>query len=349
MRIFFSWQSDLDPDLTQRPIRQELKAACLDLERKHEDCTFNPDEATRNLPGSPNIMQAIFQKIAQADAFVCDLTPVARTESGKAVANPNVLIELGFAIATLGWERIVLLVNTHLGQVPSDLPFDVEKHRASSFTVKAKDDKSGRGELKALLRVAVEEIFRREPQKPTKGEAESPEQSARRRDVRELTRLMEHLPIKQIENCISELPTYWNSDLGRYHESFEWIVDTGEFHLACETTAAVLEQLRVAWKNIDRYHDYFYTDGGRHAKFEIKAFEVSPREFEEGRQAYETLYKDRLALFNTLQAWTRHLHASFPELDISVTSETAREYYRELDRKFEASFSSRPATDSGGV
>lgn len=345
MKVFFSWQSDLDPDLTQRPIRHELKAACLELERKHENCKFEPDEATRDLPGSPNIMQAIFHKIAQADAFVCDLTPVARTKGGKALANPNVLIELGFAVAELGWERIILLVNTHVAEaeLPDCLPFDVEKHRASKFTVTTKDDRSACGALKALLRDAVEKIFRSDPQRPVNGEAESPEQRARRRDVRQLTALMELLPVKQVEDCIAGLPDHMHPDFESYHTNFEEVVNSSLFFLSCPETAAYLEKLRIAWGGIDRYRNHFHWNLGPRAKFEI-----SHHRYDHDMKAYQDLREAGTELSRLLGDLVSHIHTKFPEIELSETDAKAKRYYEDLERRIEASFFSAFGANSSG-
>jgi hypothetical protein len=39
--------------------------------------------------------------------------------------NPNVLLELGFAASTIGWENIICVINTAYGK-PSELPFDIK-------------------------------------------------------------------------------------------------------------------------------------------------------------------------------------------------------------------------------
>ena len=124
-RVFYSWQSDLPKEGNERLIRAALDAALAELNGDH-DLHLNAarDEATRDLPGSPNIAEAIFAKIRQAEVFVCDLSKVAEVtnEAGERrnYCNPNVAIELGYAIRVLGWERIVLVFNTAYGKLPGD-------------------------------------------------------------------------------------------------------------------------------------------------------------------------------------------------------------------------------------
>jgi hypothetical protein len=50
------------------------------------------------------------------------------TGNEKKVSNPNVLIELGYAARSIGWERTILVLNTESGEADA-LPFDVLQHR----------------------------------------------------------------------------------------------------------------------------------------------------------------------------------------------------------------------------
>lgn len=50
----------------------------------------------------------------------------------KQIPNPNVLIELGVAIATIGWNRIILILNSEFSEVDK-LPFDIERRRVSTY------------------------------------------------------------------------------------------------------------------------------------------------------------------------------------------------------------------------
>ena len=75
-----------------------------------------------------NIPQAVLDKIRQSDIFVGDLTT---TVASIAAPNPNVVFDLGYAVAGLGWPRIVMLFNKAFGKFPNDLPFDVDRQRAS--------------------------------------------------------------------------------------------------------------------------------------------------------------------------------------------------------------------------
>lgn len=104
--IFWSWQSDRSERETRHLIREAMVIA---LDRLAGDSEIEErleiDHDTRGLPGSPDIVSAILAKIEIAAVFVADITPIAISDQGKHIANPNVLIELGYAKKALGPSR----------------------------------------------------------------------------------------------------------------------------------------------------------------------------------------------------------------------------------------------------
>jgi hypothetical protein len=134
--IFYSWQSDL-PNKTNRGfIEDALGKAIAQLNKNVEvyDAERGDgvklDKDTKDLPGSPAIVQAIFEKISAAKVFVSDVTFVGKTENGRPIPNPNVLIEYGWALRELGHSRIISVMNTAHGEPTADtLPFDMRHLR----------------------------------------------------------------------------------------------------------------------------------------------------------------------------------------------------------------------------
>lgn len=131
--IFFSWQSDLKGN--KKIIKDSLLAECQKQKEKN-GYQLEIDEATRNLPGSPKIEDAILKKISSADIFVCDITPVASC-GRKLMPNSNVIFELGFALHALGEKRVILLAKKGDWDV-NDMPFDFNHRRIGMFS-SAKD------------------------------------------------------------------------------------------------------------------------------------------------------------------------------------------------------------------
>jgi hypothetical protein len=145
--IFYSWQSDL-PIATNRGFIQEaLERAAKDI-RSDEEIGIDPsiDRDTQGVPGSPNIVATIFEKIGRADVFVADvsfITPPdhARKRERKRIPNPNVLIELGYAAHNHGWGRILCVFNTAFGRV-EDLPFDIRQHSITCYSLAKRQAKA---------------------------------------------------------------------------------------------------------------------------------------------------------------------------------------------------------------
>lgn len=137
--IFYSWHNDLNPNHQRHFIWAALKDAKKALEkewsitgeveienREQNDITLNLNRGgTEGFPGTKNIADAIREKIDQADIFIADVTVINAAEiGGRATSNPNVLFELGYAVARHGWERVVLVANRAYGN-PEILPFDI--------------------------------------------------------------------------------------------------------------------------------------------------------------------------------------------------------------------------------
>ncbi len=74
-KIFYSWQSDLPNNTNRGFIGDALEKAVKSI-RKDNSITVEPviDRDTQNVPGSPDIVNTIFDKIDQAQIFVCDVS-----------------------------------------------------------------------------------------------------------------------------------------------------------------------------------------------------------------------------------------------------------------------------------
>lgn len=162
--IFWSWQSDLDPRVTRNLIRDALASAIEDLHAELDE-RHELTSDTQGVAGSPDIVATILEKIDAATVFVGDVTPIAISASGKAVANPNVLIELGYAKKALGLNRVIMVWNTAFdGATIEQLPFDMRGRRApwsfhlpigaSTAELRAARDQL-RGQLRESLRASI--------------------------------------------------------------------------------------------------------------------------------------------------------------------------------------------------
>jgi hypothetical protein len=126
--IFYSWQSDRDPKTTRHFIREALDLAVKKIARGMDvEEVLRVDQDTQGVPGHPEIFRTICGKIDACTIFLADLTYVGTADSGDKIPNPNVAIELGYALKSIGPDRYIAVMNTAYGG-PEDLPFDL-KHR----------------------------------------------------------------------------------------------------------------------------------------------------------------------------------------------------------------------------
>ena len=128
--VFFSWQSDRPSKEGRNLIEASLKEAIAQLasDAEVEEAVrdgLSLDKDTQGVPGSPSIIDTIFNKIDAAAVFVADLTFVGTRSKDGLTPNPNVLIEYGWALKSLGRPRIIAVMNEAYGAPQGTLPFDL--------------------------------------------------------------------------------------------------------------------------------------------------------------------------------------------------------------------------------
>ncbi len=139
--IFYSWHSDLSGKTNRNAINTSIEKAIKELKKKNKENDFhldiNLDRDTKDKSGSPSISNTIFEKINNTDIFIADVSIInnsfiQRRLKTRLTPNPNVLIELGYAINLLGWEKIICINNLKYGK-NEILPFDIRGHRITSY------------------------------------------------------------------------------------------------------------------------------------------------------------------------------------------------------------------------
>ncbi len=128
--VFYSWESD------RKECRSFVQNTIDKLPSKLKGITtVTIDRDTMGVPGSPDIGDTIFEKIDRCDVFIADATLInSKSSKYRLTPNPNVLIELGYAIKAVGWDHIIILQCEDYGNV-EDLPFDINHRRISKFTL----------------------------------------------------------------------------------------------------------------------------------------------------------------------------------------------------------------------
>lgn len=167
--VFYSWESDLPGKTTRNLIEGCLNTAIRQLGRE-DDLDVDPslDRDTKGVTGSPVILDAILEKIDNCTAFVADVSiinsaDVRRESPARPTPNPNVLIELGYALKTLGWDRILPVCNDYYGPI-DQLPFDIPERRVISYTLSEdpspEEIKAAKEKLTAIFKGRIKDILR---------------------------------------------------------------------------------------------------------------------------------------------------------------------------------------------
>lgn len=135
-KVFYSWQSDL-PNATNRGFIQSALENAVKSIRDDETIKVEPviDRDTAGVPGSPDIADTILTKIGKSQIFVADVSIINNKGKTRKTPNPNVLLELGYAMKTLGLDRIIMVMNTAYGN-PELLPFDLRMRRVVTYEIK---------------------------------------------------------------------------------------------------------------------------------------------------------------------------------------------------------------------
>jgi hypothetical protein len=245
--IFFSWQADRPTEFNRNFIERALSLAKdkltedLTVEPSLRDASFFVDRDTKDVPGSPPIVETIFNKIDSACAFVADLTFVGKREDGRPTSNPNVLVEYGWALKSRAFSRIILVMNTAYGQ-PSDetLPFNL-KHVRHPITYHLPEDaddaakQTARSDLVRILKNALGAIINsadfkasipKPPEAPKFVEAKAVDGPARFRKRGEAIGVLDD-PMRlstRREVILADAPALWLRVMPEQEQSRQWTI-----------------------------------------------------------------------------------------------------------------------------
>lgn len=143
MKIFWSWQSDTQGKIGRHFVRDVLNAAIDELKQSLEvdepsereaKSAIHLDHDRKGVAGSPDLARTILEKIENSAVFVADVTPIGfvfeapddpASAVTKKIINPNVAIELGYALRALSDSALLMIMNEHYGS-RDELPFDLQ-------------------------------------------------------------------------------------------------------------------------------------------------------------------------------------------------------------------------------
>ena len=329
--IFYSWQSDLSKDTNQKAIGSCIKKAIIPIEENNDTIHLLLDEATRNEAGSPDIPSTIFRKIESADIFICDVTTINQSEKKKKkTPNPNVLIELGYAISVLGWNRIIMVFNKKFGDFSTELPFDIDKRRITVFSIIDKADKSGQNDLTSKLNIAIDTIIKTNPSKNINSVKDS-NGVKKAKDIVMLNKLMQSISIPTFDFFIHEMPDRILERIFFFWFSFHDIYDNNSFHVYDKILSEKLKEFRISWSKCLNYGHLFNTSkDGKYYVFNLP-FDVFPDAKTE--QDFKELTQESLNLEVIFKDLILFIRENYIEVDLDELSEKAWQNYLDYNKE----------------
>ncbi|SRR5579883_1122087 len=273
--VFYSWQSDL-PNATNRGfIEEALKRAAKAIQNDESIGTsIIIDRDTKDVPGSPDIASTIFGKIEQSQVFVCDISIInqeaVRQLQHRPTPNPNVLIELGYALKALGDRHMILLLNEEYGDLKS-LPFDLHMRRAITYTTPEQTQERApeRNRLVNILTDALRTILNN-LDKPLPGESIVPSLAEEARIAVEADRpnqvsLIRKYMVELADIIAKMTPTFANNEEDQWDEQLVQAIEAStdiviEFARLAEITAVMgaSEAARILYKGFANILNLYY-------------------------------------------------------------------------------------------
>lgn len=331
IRIFYSWQSDSPKKTNLNAIRKALAAACKRLEAANPNLKLVPDEATRDTSGSPNIALKILEKIEMSAIFIADITTITALGAPRPCPNPNVGYELGYAVATLGWERVVLLFNGAIGQFPADLPFDFIQNRASPYQYAPSDPPSKREELRSFLEFAIKAVLDKNPKRPSELKGITREKIEHNHDVENMRWLMESLHLPTLQQHIEELPHAISDKAIWFFENFRGVVANSLFSVYDPVLEEAVNKLYGGWlRALAHDNQYHNTPSGKvHVFSNPGDMPLSGNQ----QKAWDEIDAGRRDMAQGLATILDRLRADYIEISILKTNAKAWKDYVDFQRK----------------
>jgi hypothetical protein len=325
-RIFYSWQSDL-PNAVNRSFIE--KCLSLAVARVKEDLpddvqvTFHLDAATKGRSGSVDIANAILEKIDQAHAIVADVSTVAKVEH-RAFPNPNVGLETGYAGASIGWGRVVGVVNKAFGDLTADVPFDLRGRRLVGYSLAQDGDKAtAKTQLTNSLYFAIRAIIEAQCRGELPMGARQLASAKRMRDIRLVTRVMSQLHRPTVDRFIDEGRNghLWQPIL-TFSDGFRAMLESPQFRLYDKQLEVALHAMDEALDDaLDLTSTYYQPTGDprlwkfRHEHLPFTMKRDLPTKYRRLIQQFNTAYRQCL----------NRIHQEYPEIDLDTTDRTAGE------------------------
>jgi len=319
-KIFYSWQKDTDPKYNRNFLEDCLKKAIKLLNRDIEEGeNFEFDSDTRNEPGTPEISSTILKKIDNSEIVVADITLIGEIAGKKKTPNPNVLIELGYAIARLGLKQIICMSNTHYGN-PEELPFDLKTKRIFNYTY---NDKSIKNDVNNQVVTGLKKALELIKEQPKEDKQDNNTEKLKdERDAIKVTRFLNSLVITKIHKGIEEGrdALKLDSDIFMVYYSLKGVFDYATFKLYDDNAYQVINAFMSNFDSILSHGESFFSTP------DCSSYKMRPKSRDEETQFIGELFE----LEDSLNKMLEYVHKKFISIDLEKCNKVAlKEFIKE--------------------
>lgn len=251
--------------------------------------------------------------------------------------NPNVAFELGYAVANVGWARIVMVFNDAVASV-KDAPFDFDRHRILPYKLAAADpkNKGSHAQLAASLSTAIALIAEHKPPKPISGVTQSPEQIRRSRDIANLKWLLSNIHFPTLDQMIEDLPKMMHSRALHFWEGFNAVVKNSLFHLYDADLLATVKSMHKSWRicvsNGEQYE--MATNPNIYVFKNTGDAPLTQRQ----EKVWKTIDSARASLLESQRGFLNSIRERYLEVDVEETNRAAWQEYKDMQRDTEQQF-----------
>ncbi|MGZ2746202.1 TIR domain-containing protein [Burkholderia stagnalis] len=338
-KAFYSWQSDL-PNKTNRSfILDTLRRAVKDInssddppsqvlteaQRPQAESTkpVQVDQATSGVAGAVHIAHTILDKIREADVFIADISTINKgTKKFRKGPNPNVLFELGYAWAELGYKRVVLVFNEATTS-EMDIPFDIRGHkfvvyRLDECTI-SKEKSEVRQHLQSCLKREIAAILEEQPPRPSQLRGLSEDQVRIAHDRETLVQVFSHINLSILDDHLANAPAYYSLAIAYLWDEFDAFYMRSAFHVHDARLKGLLAQFVRAWRSsmpgdgTDFYRDMPDPCRQRYMN-DFEASQIHARD--EWKAGYTRLRRGNRDLRRSLNSLLSYVRLHFPNIDI---------------------------------
>lgn len=325
-KLFYSWQSDSDERVNKLFQRDVLKMALKGLKKSDPELAARLLQDTTGTTGTPEIAGTIFDRIDDSFCVASDISIINPDSDERKTPNPNVLLELGYAAKSIGWDRIITFFNSHYGKV-EDLPFNIRGRRPTvryelAPNVSDEELQKSATHLAQSLQRQIKDILALKGPVVLSPSSETKDVRLRReRDVKNLKTVLSYVSTMAIERHAkffreSEVIHY---DIFTYATYLESFITSSRFHLYDTKLKELLSKLTEALGKTLSYGQFFSWHDGHLYKF----IRGDWYQNDEDEKAATQLHKEMLELDDVLKEFTTYVNEHYLEIDLTKLNRVA--------------------------